>query len=321
MPSVRPRRRKIRWTRLVLLVLILLAILTSLTWAAMYTYKKVVSAPVFSTTVEKSKPPEAVSKYINILLLGVDEGDNEHPGAPRRSDVMIVASINPEDGKVNLLSIPRDTRVLITGHKGSEKIAHAYFYGGSELAVRTVEDLLQLHIQHSVVIDWQAFIKTIDILGGVDLYVENNMHYEDPYADLVINLTKGYQHLDGSQAGQYIRFRSDELGDIGRVQRQQRFLKALAEQTLQVSNIFKLPSFIRVIDQYVTTDMTGFKMLKLANSLKKTKSGDLYTEMLPGKFATIEGLSYWVHNKEQTQQLVDRMLTSDQIKMSGIFAP
>lgn len=324
MPSMRPQRpqrRKIRWKRLVVLLVILFTLVTSLAWAAMYTYKKLSSTPALGTNVEHNKPPEPVSKYINILLLGVDDGDNENPGAPKRSDTMMVASINPEEGKIHLLSIPRDTKVAIPGHKGSEKIAHAFFYGGTELAIRTVENLLELRIHHSIVINWQAFIKTIDMLGGIDLYVENNMHYEDPYAHLVINLTQGYQRLDGNQAGQYVRFRSDELGDIGRVQRQQRFFKALTEQTLQVGNLLKLPVFIGEIDQYITTDITGFKMIKLANSLKKFKSGDLSTEMLPGNFATIDGVSYWVHNKEQTRLMVERMLLNDNVKMSGIFIP
>jgi len=318
---LRPQRRKIRWKRLIVLLIILFAVVTSLSWAAVYTYQKLSSTPTFGTKTENNKPPETVSKYINILILGVDDGDTEHPGAPKRSDTLMVASINPEEGKIHLLSIPRDTKVTIPGHKGAEKVTHAFFYGGTELSIRTVEELLELRINHAIVINWQAFIKTIDLLGGVDLYVENNMHYEDPYADLVINLTKGYQHLDGSQAGQYIRFRSDELGDIGRVQRQQRFLKALAAQSLQVSNLLKLPAFIQEMDQYITTDITGFKMIKLANNLRKLRSGDLTTEMLPGDFATIGGVSYWVHNKEQTRLMVERMLLSDNTKMSGIFVP
>lgn len=317
----RTPRRKIRWSRLILLVVILASMITSICWAGVYVYKKITSVPVASMVVETTKLPEPIGKTTNILLMGIDDGDNEIPDAPQRSDVMMVISINSENGKVDLLSIPRDTRVQIPGHKGTEKITHAFFYGGSQLAIRTVENLLQLNINHFLVINWQAFIKTVDILGGVDLYVENNMHYEDPYADLVIHLTKGYQHLDGNQAGQYIRFRSDELGDIGRVQRQQRFLKALTEQTLQVSTIFKIPKIMNVMDQYMKTDINGFKMLKLANNLKSFRSGNLHTEMLPGKFATIDGISYWVHDQEQTKQLVERMLTSDNAKMSGIFIP
>lgn len=324
MSSVRPqrrKRRKIRWTRVILLLVFLITVLTSFSWAAVYTYKKFTSTPVVATKMEERKRIEPVSKYINILLLGVDEGDNEHPGAPRRSDTMIVASIDPEAGKVNLLSIPRDTKAAIPGHKGTEKITHAFFYGGPNLAMRTVEELLEIPIHHFVVIDWQAFIETIDILGGVDLYVENNMNYEDPYANLAIHLVRGYQHLDGSQSGQYVRFRSDELGDIGRVQRQQRFLKALTEQTLQFGNVLKLPKFVQIIKEHITTDVSGVEMLKLANQVRKIKSGEVSAEMLPGNFATIDGLSYWVHNKEQTKQLVERMLVNDYPQVSGIVAP
>jgi len=321
MSSRRPPRRKIRWTRLILLLIMLAAIVTSLSWAAIYTYKKTSSVQALSTTVETDKPSESASKYINILLLGIDNGDLENPGSPQRTDTMMVLSISKEEGTIHLLSIPRDTKVTIPGHKGSEKIAHAFFYGGADLAKRTVEDLLQLPIHHFMVIDWQAFIKTIDQLGGVDLYVENNMHYEDPYANLEIHLSKGYQHLDGSQAGQYVRFRSAELGDIGRVQRQQRFLKAFTEQTLQVSTLLKLPAFLRTYEQYVTTDITGYEMVKLANQLKSFRTGNLYTEMLPGNFATIDGLSYWVHDQEQTRLLVERILAKEHTKMTGIFIP
>jgi len=317
MSSMRPKRRKIRWKRLVVLLAFLVIVLTSISWAAMYAYQKVASIPSNSTKVESAAPSEPVSKYINILLMGVDDGDIENPGTPKRSDTMIVLSINPEDGKINLLSIPRDTRIAIPGRKGSEKITHAFFYGGQELAVRTVEDLLKLPIQHYVVIDWQVFIKTIDMLGGVDLYVEHNMHYEDPYADLVIDLTQGYQHLNGSQAGQYVRFRSDELGDIGRVQRQQRFVKALLEQTLQFGNLVKMPFMIHNVKKYVETDMTGVTIVKLLNHLKSFKKENMHTEMLPGNFATIDGLSYWVHDKDQTKQLVDQMFVTETTKIEN----
>lgn len=320
MSELRPQRRKIRWKRLYLLLFILVTFLASLSWAAVYAYQRFSSVPVASSNVETRKKPEASGKYINILLMGVDDGDNEYPDAPQRSDTMILASLNQENGTVNLLSIPRDTRVTIPGHKGAEKITHAFFYGGSPLAIATVEQLLQVPVHYYVVIDWQAFIKVVDILGGVDLYVEADMNYEDPYANLAIHLKKGYQHLDGNKAGQYVRFRSDELGDIGRVQRQQRFLKAMMERTMHASTILKVPSLLHTMEQYVTTDISTFKMIKLANVLKSYKNGDLHADMLPGNFATIDGISFWSHNQEQTKQLVDRMFVNEDAKMSGIFS-
>jgi polyisoprenyl-teichoic acid--peptidoglycan teichoic acid transferase len=298
-------RRRVRWKRVFLLLFVLLLLFVAIAGAAKYVYTTLfhTSAPVISQTGRL----EVKGNQINVLLLGIDDGDDENPGSPQRSDTMIVASINLESGGVGLLSIPRDTRVEIPGHKRPEKITHAFFYGGSDLAVKTVENVINVPINYSVVIDWQGFIKIIDLLGGVNLYVENDMNYEDPYANLHIHLIKGYQHLDGQRAGEYVRFRSDELGDIGRVQRQQRFLKALTEELLQVGNIIKLPLVAHSAKQYVDTDMTFFTALKIAYHLKSLKINELHTQMLPGNFATIDGISFWVPNKEQVQLLVERL--------------
>lgn len=299
------RRRRIRWTRVFFLLLTLLLIITSLASVVIYAYNNMFHAATAVTASVGGR--EAPANHINILLLGLDDADAEDPSGPRRSDAMLVASINKDTGSVSLISIPRDTKVTIPGYKSYDKITHAYFYGGADLAKRTVEDLLRIPINYYVVVDWQAFIKVIDILGGVDLYVENDMDYEDPYANLYIHLTKGYQHLDGKASGEYVRFRHDELGDIGRVQRQQRFLKAMTDQALQIETILKMPSIINTVNKYVTTDMQFYTLLKLANSLKNFKKGDLQAEMVPGDFATIDGVSYWVYDKEQTKQVVDKL--------------
>jgi LCP family protein required for cell wall assembly len=314
------RRRKIRWDRVFFVLLFLLITIVALTGATVYAYLNIIHTPSSVQVVKsKERPPEMLKNKVNILLLGVDDRDRENPNDnTRRSDTMMVASISPEDGTVNLLSLPRDTKVNIPGHKGYDKLNHAYAYGGTQLAQVTVEQFLQVPINYYVVIDWQAFIKVIDTLGGVDLYVENDMYYKDPYADLAIEINKGYQHLDGEKSGEYVRFRSDELGDIGRVQRQQRFLKAVGVEMLQLSTIAKLPMIIGTAQQYITTDITSVSLVKAAYGLKGIKNGSLHAEMLPGKFATIDGLSYWVADNEQTSQLVERMLHSDTDRMSGM---
>jgi LCP family protein required for cell wall assembly len=310
-----PRTRyRIRWQRVFLLVMLFFITVTAFTGAMVYLYSDYFYTYKSGDSVSNTalKTNETLQNRVNILLLGVDDPDNENPGSTvRRSDTMIVASFNPKEGTVNLLSIPRDTRVSIPGHQGMDKITHAYAYGGAALAAQTVEDFLGIPISYYTAVDWQGFIKVIDILGGVDLYVEQNMKYQDPYANLTIELAKGYQHLDGEKSGQYVRFRHDELGDIGRVQRQQRFLKALSEEVLQVGTILKAPSLIGTINQYVTTDMTVFTMLKLANALKDMKTDGLKTEMLPGDFADVDGMSYWVPNQKETRQLVQRMFTDN----------
>lgn len=313
-------RRKLRWGRVLLVLFVLVVLVTALTGAAFYAY-----FTVFDTAARTGGPAPAggqgadatLNNRVNILVLGIDYGDNDTPGAPKRSDTMIVASVDPSSGTVSMLSIPRDTRVAIPGRNGYDKVAHAYAYGGPQLSARTVEQFLGIPINYYVTLDWQGFISIVDILGGVDLYVEQNMNYEDPYGGLTIHLKKGYQHLDGEKAGQYIRFRHDELGDIGRVQRQQRFLKAMSDELLQVGTLVKLPALTASLRQYVASDMPPLVMLRLANTLKGYKDGGLKTELLPGNFATIDGLSYWVPDKEGTKALVKDLFSAGGGKVSG----
>lgn len=300
-------QRKIRWTRLFLVLFIFLVMVASITGAATYAYFTFFDTPAAGGGASANKTTDTLNKRINILILGLDDGDVDHSNAPKRSDTIIVASINPQDGTVNLLSIPRDTRLAVSGQKGFDKITHAHAYGGAQLTKRTVEEFLNIPIDYYIEADWQGFMKAVDILGGVDLYVERNMNYDDPYANLSIHLTKGYQHLDGDKAGQYVRFRHDELGDIGRVQRQQRFLKSLSTEMFQFGTILKLPALMSTLRQYISTDMPAFTMLKLANTVKGFSDKGVQTEMLPGNFATINGLSYWVPDKEQSRKLVDRL--------------
>lgn len=309
-------RRRIRWPRVMLLLFILFMVVGTVAGATLYTYKTVAKTTGEIKTALAQQPD---SGRINVLLLGLDDGDENNPGSPRRSDTMIVASINTDDGTVYLLSIPRDTRVVIPGHKGYDKITHACFYGGPQLASRTVADFLDVPIHYYAAVDWQAFIKVVNIVGGVNLYVERDMNYEDPYANLKIHLTKGYQRLDGQKAGEYIRFRSDELGDIGRVQRQQRFIKALSSEALTAGLIVKTPELANAIKENIETDIPPIVMLKLAYSLKGFNAGNLHTDMLPGNFATFGGLSFWNPDKEQIAQLIDRNFNSRSAAMSGVF--
>ena len=319
---MRKGRRKIRWSRVLLLLLIVSALITAVAVGAMYAWHSF-NGKSGAPTIEKestavSLGDDKLGKRVNILLLGIDDGEDQGQG--RRSDTIIVLSISPEDGNINLLSIPRDTKVAIPGRPGFDKITHAYAYGGTGLAIRTVQDFLKIPIHYHVTVDWPGFIKVIDLLGGVDVYVEHDMHYQDPYANLNIQLVKGYQHLNGNEAGQYVRFRHDELGDIGRVQRQQRLLKALTDQMFQFGTILKLPALYSTLQQYVQTDMNIFTMAKIANSVASSQAKLLKTEMLPGDFATIEGKSYWVPDNEQTQRVVERMFLSQPAPVSGMTA-
>ena len=315
-------KHKVLWKRILLFVFIAFVSLITLAGAAAYAFVSKIQAPVSNeiplsqeTSISTiNTPVEKLNQRINILLIGLDDGDPDIPNGPHRSDTMMVASIDSENNTINLLSIPRDSKVTIPGHGAYDKIAHAYFYGGPNLAVTTVTNFLHIPIHHYIAIDWQSFIKIVDILGGVNLNVERDMNYDDPYENLSIHLSKGNQHLDGEKAGQYVRYRHDELGDIGRVERQQHFLQALNSQLLQSGTILKLPALMTTISNYVHTDMNMIDLAKVANSLRDMKANSLHAVMVPGDFKTIKEVSYWSPDIDKTQTLVKKMFGSEVTK-------
>ena len=231
--------------------------------------------------------------------MGVDERADD----VGRSDTLMVATIDPKKDQAALMSIPRDTRVKIKGH-GWDKINAAYAYGsakggtegGEKLAQRTVEDFLGVNMDHYVVINIQAFQKIIDAIGGIDIDVEKRMYYEDPWDDdggLIIDLKPGMQHMDGKTAVTYVRYR-DEEGDIGRIKRQQKFMKACMDKVTSPTIIPKLPSVIKEVMSSVKTDLSFRQMLEFAGTLKEAQKNGLKTEMVPGKPLYIDGVSYWI---------------------------
>lgn len=245
---------------------------------------------------------------INILLVGIDDGEFANPkDSPHRSDSMLLLGVHKGTGAVSLLSIPRDTRVAIPGHSSNDKFGHSYAYGGVDLTIATVQDFLKIPVHYYVVADWQGFIRVVDALGGVDLQIDADMNYEDPYANLKIHLKKGFQHLNGQQSGEYVRFRHDEMGDIGRVARQQKFLKALATQAIRPGNLIRMPQIIDILRQSVQTNMTPWSFQQVFVALPALKNNQIQSDMIPGDFANIGGVSYWAPDQAETRKVVERL--------------
>lgn len=228
---------------------------------------------------------------VNIMVMGVDErGDDVG-----RSDTLFVLTVDTNTKEVAMLSIPRDTRVKIPGN-GWDKINHAYAYGGQKLSQQAIEGLLGIKIDHHIMINISGFKKIIDAMGGVTVDVEKRMYYNDPYDDdggLVIDLRPGVQHMDGRTAIQYVRYR-DEEGDIGRVERQQKFLKAVLNEVASPSILTKMPGIIKEVSSVVTSDMSTSEMLSLAKILHDASEKGLKTDMVPGQPAYIDDVSYWL---------------------------
>ncbi|MBN3874762.1 LCP family protein [Nostoc sp. JL33] len=222
------------------------------------------------------------------------------------SDVMLLLKFDPETKKIIMLSIPRDTRTEIEGH-GVKKINAANLEGGPALTATTVSNLLGgAGIDRYVRINVLGVAKLIDILGGVTIYVPKDMKYQDDSQHLYINLKAGKQHLNGDQTLQLLRFRHDELGDIGRIQRQQMVIRALMDQTLNPATVAQLPKVLDIVKDHIDTNLTVEELVALMGFGVRTNRSNMQMLMLPGRFSEKGEFdaSYWLPNKNGIAKLM-----------------
>ena len=237
-----------------------------------------------------AEQPKALRDGVyNILICGTD-------GDGTRTDTIIIAHLDANNHTVALLSIPRDTPVA-TGNGGLMKINSVYAGGGADgmqrLAAR-LNSLLGFPVDGYVLVDLEAFKKTVDLVGGVDFDVPQDMNYEDASQNLYIHLQKGMQHLNGEQAMGLVRFRKGYASqDIQRTQVQQQFLKALAKQCLSVSSLTKLKEFADIFAEYVTTNLTTGNMVWFGKELLACDFDSMQAYTAEGEGAMINGASYY----------------------------
>lgn len=293
--KIKKRQRRLKIGRFLVFLFLLTAVSAAVGWCGYHLYQwgsSLHDEYRLHETMRKQDQDPRFDNYTNILILGIDDGIPGNEAAGRWADTLILTSFRQETGEIRFLSIPRDTMVTIPGRKNPEKINAAYYYGGAPLAVQTTAQLLNISIQEYVAIDIDALVSLVDALGGIDLYVETNMDYEDPSAELSIHLQKGYQHLNGDAVQKYLRYRSDDLGDIGRVKRQQRFIKAVYEKISQAETITKLPALSDVLKNKVSTSIDPLDMLQMASILRSLQAEQPQAIMLPGRPAPKD--AYWV---------------------------
>jgi LCP family protein required for cell wall assembly len=265
------------------------------------------------TAPEPLSPPKwEGTERVNILLLGGDSRGLKNTELPR-SDSIMVASIDPVTKQGQLFSILRDTYVKIPG-QGEDRINAAITYGGPNLAMKTVSDLLGIPIQYYVYTDFEGFIALVDAIGGIDLYVEKDMKYSDSEDDhqYDINLKKGYQHLDGRTALQYVRFRHDATSDFTRTERQRKFLEAVAQKLQTTTSLIKLPKILSGIDPYIETNLSVTTMLKLASLGYEIKAQGIVGKQIPPnelvQEKTVRGAEVLTADKAKLQAYVRSVL-------------
>ncbi len=249
--------------------------------------------------------PLRLRDRVNVLLIGTDVTLNTRRQVIptlARADTLVLMSFDPHTRTAHFLSIPRDTRVHIPGH-GTTKINASYAYGGIPLTLRTVEELLGVRVPYYVKMGPDSFARLVDAVGGVWIDVEQDMHYRDWWGGLFIDLKKGRQLLTGEQAMGYARFRMDPLGDIGRVQRQQKVIRALFARLRDPQVVLRAPQLLHWFRTRTQTNLSVQKVLTIGWFLRGVSSDQIRTATLPGRLVPL----YWQPDEGRVRELVLEM--------------
>lgn len=231
-----------------------------------------------------------------VVLLGSDARPED--GASR-SDTIMIAAVGTDNG-AGMLSVPRDTLVEIPGH-GQDKINAAFAYGGPELTVETLESFTGRSIGNYVVIRFEGVEEIVDAMGGITLDVQEPLNVDG------VSLQPGLQTLNGEQALAYVRYRGGPTADIGRIERQQRFLQAAFSEVTSPANIPDLPGVIRATWNSIETNMNPVELAIFGVRLSLAR-GEMTAELYPGTPQYIDGISYWIPDTATGRQTVENTI-------------
>ncbi|MDO4281923.1 MAG: LCP family protein [Peptococcaceae bacterium] len=284
------------FSRLLILLILSLAVIGGVGYAA-YHY-----LPTAPTTSDTDVDEDLLNDdTYNILLCGVDE---KHENA----DTIVVASFNTKNQTLKLLSVPRDT--MSNEERPIQKINGSYSVdhkGNIEQTIREVEQVTALPIDRYAITTFDGFEKAIDAIGGVKMTVPSDLEYSDPYQDLEIHLKKGTQVLDGEHALQFVRFRSGyATGDLGRIDAQQLFFKALANKLLDTSIVTKIPALAKIVSEEMETDLTVPEMIWFFKQAQGMNADSIDMFVLPGTADYYDGLSYYIPSEEGIIELINK---------------
>ena len=244
---------------------------------------------------------ERKPSFYTVLVSGVDDGNGG-------SDTNILVAVDAENNYIYGVSIPRDTKAVINGK--NRKINFAYNSGGMELLAQTVSGQLGIPVDYTVLVNLRGFEALVNTIGGVDFYIPVDMDYDDPLQNLSIHFPEGMRHLDGAEALKVVRFRHNNDGtgygseDVGRMSTQQDFLKAVARQTLTLSNLDNLDDFVKIFQNYVETDLSLGNLAWLGAQMISMGADKVDFATLPGEWKS----PYIYLDQEETLTLINQFL-------------
>lgn len=271
---------------------------------AKQTVAKKIHEPIESIDSSVGKEKVKSKNSINVLLLGVDQRGEDQG----RSDALMVLSLDPADDSMQLISIPRDTRTEIIGRGTHDKINHAYAFGGTDMAVETVENLLDIDLDYYVNMNMEALTEMVDAVGGIK--VNNKLDWVDTgYYEKGFHYKKGPLELNGDQALGYVRMRKqDPAGDFGRTARQRQVIEAIVNKGANVASINKIDDIIQVLGDNMSTNLDFEDMQNLLLGYMDTRK-NIVSYQLQGAGTTIDGLYYFVVSEEELNK-VHQMLAN-----------
>ena len=235
-------------------------------------------------------------KRFNVLVVGLEN---------YRTDTLMVVSYDTENKNADIISIPRDTYLPRDAEVSPEfkKINAIYGEEGIEGLTLRVQEFLGIPLEKYMVIDYQALIACVDLVGGVEVDVPFHMVYTDPYDDppLYIDISEGRQLLDGDQALKFLRYRKGyDNQDLGRIEAQQQFIKSFVKRSLGL----QLPEVIKEAYSHIETNISVSDLLDLAGDLVGFSTDNINTCILPGMETPLEGLSFYVPDENGIKNLI-----------------
>jgi polyisoprenyl-teichoic acid--peptidoglycan teichoic acid transferase len=235
----------------------------------------------------------AKAEPFSVLLMGVDE----RKGDRGRSDSLIVLTVNPNKNSVKMLSIPRDTRTEIIGKGKEDKINHAYAFGGVDMTMATVENFLDIPIDHFVQINMEGFKEIVDAVGGVTVQNDLDFTHEGTH------FPKGELTLNGAKALKYSRMRyEDPRGDFGRQARQRQIIQAVIKEGASLSTITNYGDIFNALGNNVKTSLKFDEMVTIQRKYKAA-SKDIQQEQVKGNGTKIDGIYYYIVPNEEKSRI------------------
>lgn len=234
------------------------------------------------------------SEPISILLMGVDERKNDRG----RSDTLIVMTLNPQKEKMQMVSIPRDTRTKIVGKGTMDKINHAYAFGGTKMAINTVEQFTGIPIDYFIRINMEALSGLVDAVGGIT--VDNHLDwYDEGYYKKGYHYKKGKIELDGPKALGYVRMRHlDPNGDFGRNQRERQVITAILHKATSISSVTHYQDILNTLGNNVKTNLTFQDMMNIRSNYRNCLS-NVENYEIKGTGQKINGIYYLIVPDEE----------------------